>query len=137
MRSLGSLYTSPRKSKISRSDKNVSVILSSFFLPFSFLYNPCSLSEYPNVSAYPRITVLKSLLPVKYNIENGYSSYVEYKKSTRRATLCLSNLQITNDFVGPRDNISIIMLFSNNLSTNFTNTSLFFDVIIRSISPDV
>ena len=88
-------------------------------------------------SARPRITVLKILLPVKYNTANGYSFGDVYKKSTRRATFLVGNLATTKLFVRPLDNTSNIIFCSNNESMNFLKTSLFSEVMITSISPEV
>ena len=48
--------------------------------------------------------------PFEYNTENGYSSGVVYRKSTRRNRSDEGIFVITNDFVGPRERTSIIIL---------------------------
>ena len=137
MRCSGDLYFKYRELNIDSSSTNILSIFSPFSSPFVFVYMPCSFNDSPKRSAYPRITVLNALLPVKYNMANGNSSGEVYIKSTRRACSTFGNLAITRHFVFPLERTSIITFLRFKSSTNSTNTLAFFDVIITSISPDV
>jgi hypothetical protein len=70
-------------------------------------------------------------------MENGNSSGVVYKKSTRRATFDEGILAITKHFVGPLERTCNIIFSFINSSIKSTNTLGDLEVIIISISPEV
>ena len=91
---------------------------------------------YPCVVACCRINVLNILLPVKYNIENGYSSWLVKRKSTRRYICEDGIFATTRHFEEPSERTSIIICFFIRISTKSVNTLGAFEVIITSISPE-
>ena len=133
----GRRYFIPRKANIESSSGNTSGIFSvSRSSPFSFLYSPCSLSEYPFRRARMRIWVLRSLLPVKYRVAKGYSSAGLYKKSTRRALRSGASLAMTRLFVGPRDSTSVTIPSFTSFEMKSWNVACVSVVTITSISPE-
>ena len=135
-RRVGSLYSIFKKSKIDFSSTNTCSTRSPFFL-FSITDSPCSFSVYFIDSACSRIARLNSLLPVKYKTENGYSSGVVYKKSTRLAYCAPGNLATTKHFELPRERTSTMIWRDNNSSINILNTFEWLDVMITSMSPEL
>ena len=73
---------------------------------------------------------------VKYNIENGYSSLVVYKKSTRLAVANGIILAITRHFEDPLERTSTIIFCFINSSIKFIKSSWDSDCNITSISPE-
>ena len=106
------------------------------------LYKPCSFIVILRFKATPRIAVLNAALPVKYNVENAYSSIGENKKSIR---LCLyfsvfvsGSFPITKLFFSPLERKCVINppLYNSFKNISNTITSLCGSVIIISISPE-
>ena len=71
---------------------------------------------YPNSTALALIRVLKILLPVKYKMANENSVFGVNMKSILRERLLLVIFEIPKVLTLPRDNTSIIIFFSINLS---------------------
>ena len=70
-------------------------------------------------------------------MENGNSSGLVYKKSTRRAKLDEEIFAITKHFVGPRERTCKIIFSFINSSMKPTNTLGDLEVMITSMSPEV
>ena len=70
-------------------------------------------------------------------MENGNSSGVVYKKSTRRAVSDVGSFATTRHLVLPLDRTCNIIFSFINSSIKETNTLDDFEVMITSISPEV
>ena len=69
-------------------------------------------------------------------MENGYSSWLVKRKSTRRYVEEDGIFAITRHFDEPRESTSVIIWFFIRISTKSVNTLGLSEVIITSISPE-